>query len=343
MYEENNEPYLNNVLFLGEFLGFPGISAYGGNYKDYIEEKVIFPNRVNISKIYDRNDHWDFLSIYDTLSSGSYHLINHDGHGNHNHLMKTSGDGIRYLTNENPFFIYSHSCLTGSFDNYDCYRGYQEFDCIAEVLTCEIPYGAFACILNARYGLGSENTLESPSGAYDEAFFKALFEENIRELGKASHYSKEQHIWQIDDNGMRWCYYQTNLFGDPALKIKLLNHAPETPTIQGNTQGKIDEMQEYNCYTSDPESDDILYFVDWGDETNTGWIGPYASDETVNIEHTWDEKNTYTIRVKAKDTFGEESDWQTLEVSMPKKLSAARSFLYTKIISAFSEIVYPFL
>jgi len=331
-YDENNEAYLNNMLFIGEYLGFPGISAYGGNYKDYVEEQVAFPERLTITKIYDRDEHWDFMGLYEVLNTGSYHLINHDGHGNHNHLMKASGEGIMYLTNENPFFIYSHSCLTGSFDNYDCYRGYQEFDCIAEVLTCESPYGAFACILNARYGLGSEDTLESPSGAYDESFYKALFEENIRELGRASHYSKEDHVGQIDENGMRWCYYQTNLFGDPALQIRLLNTAPETPTIEGNAQGKTNEIQEYTLQTDDPENDDVLYYVEWGDETNSGWIGPHPNNTPITATHTWANKGSYTIRVKAKDVFGEESDWQTLEVSMPKRSSYSYISSISKII-----------
>jgi hypothetical protein len=74
--------------------------------------------------------------------------------------------------------------------------------------------------MNARYGLGSENSLDSPSGRYDESFFKALFTENMREIGRANHYSKEDNVWRIDENGMRWSYWETNLFGDPQLKIK---------------------------------------------------------------------------------------------------------------------------
>jgi len=317
-YEQTNDDYLKNIAFIGEYLGFPGVSAYGGNYKDYIEAQVNIPDRYLITKIYDREERWDFMWLHGHLCSNSYHLINHDGHGNEYYIMKSGGDGIRCLTNEKPFFIYSHSCLTGSFDNWDCYQGFQEHDCIAEILTCEIPYGAFACILNARYGLGSDGTLESPSGAYDESFYRAIFEENIAELGHASHYSKEDHIWQIDENGMRWCYYQTNLFGDPSLRVKTPNTAPSTPSLNGNDQGKIGEEQQYFLSSQDPESDNIFYLVDWGDGTNTDWIGPYQPGAEVMVYHTYTEKNTYLIQVKAKDVYDAESQWATLDVTMPK-------------------------
>jgi len=35
------------------------------------------------------------------------------------------------------------------------------------------------------------------------------------------------------------------------------------------------------------------------------------------VSHTWAEKDTYTIAAKAKDEYGLESDWATLEVVMP--------------------------
>ena len=136
-YEETNDLYFSEILFIGEYLGFPGVSEYGGNYKDYTEEVVDIPDIFNISKIYDRDETWyaDFMITH--LSETSYHLINHDGHGNHNYMLKTSGENIRLLTNEKPFFIYSHSCLTCSFDNYNCWSGYQTYDFIAEILTNE--------------------------------------------------------------------------------------------------------------------------------------------------------------------------------------------------------------
>jgi len=50
--------------------------------------------------------------------------------------------------------------------------------------------------------------------------------------------------------------------------------------------------------------------VSWGDSVS-GWLGPYASGETVGFDHTWDFVGNYSIMVKAKDNSSEglESDW----------------------------------
>ena len=116
--------------------------------------------------------------------------------------------------------------MAGGFDNPGGY------DCIAEYFTVGSPYGAFGVIMNARYGLGSEDSLDSPSQFLDESFFKALFTENIRQIGKANHYSKEDNIWRINENGVRWVYYETNLFGDPEISIKNPNESNINITIE---------------------------------------------------------------------------------------------------------------
>jgi hypothetical protein len=194
-----------------------------------------------------------------------------------------------------------------------------EEDCIAEILTCEIPYGAYACILNARYGLGSENSPEAPSGSYDESFYKALFEENIKELGSANHFSKEDNIWRINENGYRWCFYQTNLFGDPELRLKGPNSAPNKPSIQGPSSGAVDESYDYYISSTDPDGDGVYYWIQWFEGCpGVLWDGPYTSGEEIKFTYTWENRGKHTITVQAKDGDGAVSEVATLEVSMPK-------------------------
>jgi len=111
--------------------------------------------------------------------------------------------------------------------------------------------------------------------------------------------------------------------------IRESNDPPNKPTITGETQGYIGESYEYTFTTTDPDDDDIWFYIEWGDDTSTGWIGPYDSDEVVTKSHTWNEEGTYTIRAKAKDIFDEESDWGTLEVTMPvnQQISYEHPFL----------------
>lgn len=97
------------------------------------------------------------------------------------------------------------------------------------------------------------------------------------------------------------------------------NLPPETPTIDGVFNGKIEIQYTYNISSTDSDGDLIYYYVEWGDGTDTGWIGPYYSDTIIHKRHSWDRRGTYQIRVKAKDDWnGFESEWATLQVSMPK-------------------------
>ncbi|UCD14047.1 MAG: right-handed parallel beta-helix repeat-containing protein [Thermoplasmatales archaeon] len=100
-------------------------------------------------------------------------------------------------------------------------------------------------------------------------------------------------------------------------RFPLGNFRPDTPLINGTTNGKSGEVYNYSIVSTDPEGDDLYYLIDWGDGNVEEWIGPYNSSETIEVNHTWDEIGDYIIRVKAQDIYGGESDWGTLEVTMP--------------------------
>ncbi len=95
------------------------------------------------------------------------------------------------------------------------------------------------------------------------------------------------------------------------------NYPPAKPTISGTFRGKAGSAYMYEFSTHDPDGNTIYYYVDWGDGTNSGWIGPYESNKMAEISHLWRYEDTYLIKVKAKDIFGAESDWTTNEVIMP--------------------------
>jgi hypothetical protein len=100
---------------------------------------------------------------------------------------------------------------------------------------------------------------------------------------------------------------------------------PEKPSITGESNGKAGQEYEYTISATNPLIDEDIYcFIDWDDGSDSGWIGPYGSGEEVKVKHTW-KKGTYSIKVKAKDIYGAESDWGTLEVSMPVNRQSVRS------------------
>jgi len=96
------------------------------------------------------------------------------------------------------------------------------------------------------------------------------------------------------------------------------NTAPNIPDIDGETEGTINTEYTYTAVTSDPENNNISYFFNWDDGTTSGWLEFVPSGTEIQANHTWTQKGTYTIQVKAKDDYDAESDWATLEVTMPR-------------------------
>lgn len=107
------------------------------------------------------------------------------------------------------------------------------------------------------------------------------------------------------------------------MRLDLLNQndSPNDPVITGTPNGSIDEVYTYTFVATDPDNNPLSYLIDWGDGTSTDWTREYASGERVKKDHFWSEQGRYTIRGKAKDVLGEESDWSTLSVTMPKQKS----------------------
>ncbi len=95
------------------------------------------------------------------------------------------------------------------------------------------------------------------------------------------------------------------------------NQPPSPPTITGPAKGKIRIATNYNFTAVDSDDNKVYYFIDWGDTTNSSWIGPYTSGEQITKSHTWSKKGIYTVKAKAKDIYGKESDWAQLDVTMP--------------------------
>ncbi len=95
---------------------------------------------------------------------------------------------------------------------------------------------------------------------------------------------------------------------------------PSTPN--GPTSGKIGEKYSYSSSTTDTDGYDLFYMFDWGDGSKSPWIGPIESGKEVVAEHIWNDKDSYDIRVKAKNKLGTLSDWSDpLIITMPKNKS----------------------
>jgi len=116
------------------------------------------------------------------------------------------------------------------------------------------------------------------------------------------------------------------------------NFAPEIPDITGPTHGKAGVEYDYTFVTTDPNGDDVYYWICWGDICPTPeWIGPFTSGEEIIVSYTYDEEGTYLIEAKAKDIYDAESEMGHLEVTMPrsKELKLLLQWIFENFPNAF--------
>jgi hypothetical protein len=125
-----------------------------------------------------------------------------------------------------------------------------------------------------------------------------------------------------------------NVDQSPSKDSVIIDNPPSNPTITGPSTGDAGEEYTYNISTTDPDTDQVYYWVDWGDSTNSNWLGPVTSGTTVIAKHTWSIKGSYEVKVKAKDSFTMESGWTTLGITIP--------FSYHKPLSMFEGLFQRF-
>ncbi|KYK23197.1 hypothetical protein AYK24_07860 [Thermoplasmatales archaeon SG8-52-4] len=135
-------------------------------------------------------------------------------------------------------------------------------------------------------------------------------------------------------------------YSEPHL-IYIGNHAPEKPEISGKTKGKPEVEYDYKIYSIDADGDNISKFViDWGDDTGDVVInGPFESGEEITASHAWASEGTYTIRVKAEDTWGAEGEWGIFKVTMPRNKVLVNSLFIQLLESIFDKLpnIFPIL
>lgn len=155
--------------------------------------------------------------------------------------------------------------------------------------------------------------------------------------------------WGSIDYGANWelieDYYPEYPEPDACFKTYGLDVPPNSPMITGETNGNVGTEYTYTLSTTDPEDHNLYYYVKWGDETTSGWIGKYASGETVKLKHIWQTQGTFTIEIKAKDIYGAEGDWGALVVTMPKNKAFIFNFpllnwLFERFPNAFPILRY---
>jgi hypothetical protein len=80
------------------------------------------------------------------------------------------------------------------------------------------------------------------------------------------------------------------------------NHAPDVPALPtGPAYCFKDTTYMFQTVVSDRDGDSMVVRFDWGDSSDSHWMGWFASGDTVASAHAWSDTGNYEVRVSAQD------------------------------------------
>ncbi len=95
-----------------------------------------------------------------------------------------------------------------------------------------------------------------------------------------------------------------------SLSLWVSSPPPTVPTKPaGPSLGIWNIEYSYTSSSTEPDNEQIFYQFNWGDGSNSGWIGPYSSGQTGTGSHIWTVLGIYNVTVKARDIWGSSSAW----------------------------------
>ena len=118
--------------------------------------------------------------------------------------------------------------------------------------------------------------------------------------------------WQYADSQMTATFIEkTNITSNTNCTLNyLFNRKPIVPGIPiGPTNGEVDVSYSFSVDTEDDDNDQLFYQFSWGDGTNSSWIGPYNSGESVTRSHSWCNVGNYDVKIRVKDEYDIQTDW----------------------------------
>lgn len=215
---ERNPPldYQLKLLFLGEIL-WQNPYTDGGAAKNFIDDQWVPPRFDPILKLYESLGNENRETVMAALNDGQS-VVNHNGHA----WVSVLGIGNDYLTSLDMLDSLYNSPKYSMLFSIGCWPGAFDYDwCIGKCFIISPQGGGVAFVGNSRYGWGSPGNPEyGYSDRFDQQLFRALFHDDISNIGAALADAKSYYVSRAgQENVYRWCEYELNLLGDPELPV----------------------------------------------------------------------------------------------------------------------------
>jgi len=189
------------------------------------------------------------------------------------------------------------------------YYEYKLDDYVGESVFIRFRYTTDGSILDEGffiddiYPVVNYENIELISDNIEEDFF------DISEMNKGSYY---YHIRGFNDD-YGWGDFSKL---ENVIVTSEYNSPPDKPIISCPNEGNTENISLFELDVSDPDDEDIFYFIDWGDNSTTGWIGPIDNGK-LNVEHKWLKAGNYNIKLRTRDIVQSVSEWSdTITISI---------------------------
>lgn len=83
------------------------------------------------------------------------------------------------------------------------------------------------------------------------------------------------------------------------------NHSPLVPSLLVPTLAHRGDSVRARVFSFDRDSDSLYFFIEWGDGTESGWVGPVPSASDYDVFHTYGDTGVFGVLAKAKDEIHE--------------------------------------
>ena len=155
----------------------------------------------------------------------------------------------------------------------------------------------------------------------------------------------EDYHW--DSSDVYWVSVKvTDSDGNEAFYDTIVDVQAQTPSkpsrISGSSSGKTGKQYTYTINSSNPNSDELYYLIEWGDGEYSG-VTPEDIVNKKPITHMWNSPENYEIKVKAIDAYAQQSEWSDpLRVSISKNKATNTDPLFQRFLQQHSDL-FPIL
>jgi len=135
--------------------------------------------------------------------------------------------------------------------------------------------------------------------------------------------------------------YAESDWSEPYIISITENQPPTKLTINGPKWGFGGVKYNFTFTSTDPDGHDVYYRINWDDDTETDWLGPYNSCEIITLNHSWKIKGGYWIKTWAKDPYGASTEQSSFHISILTNANRQKSrvLMLDKILERILQMI----